>query len=279
MSQEKSISIIGYLDYRDYLKAAYEHLKATTPQFSFRYLAKKAKLTAPSTIKMVMEGERNLSPKMAEHFILGLGLKGYDAEYFRLLVRYNQAKNDAQRNRLLADLRRIMERRKVNAIPLAQYDYLSHWFVPIVREMVPCRGFQPSPAKIARFLFDQISADEARYAVDLLHRLGLVGAESGRLVQTTPHIKTSDDILHLAVKNYHRQMLAQASRSIERQPSEKRDLQALTMAIDPEKVPEAKRRILAFIDEMRGFLQSANPKQVYQLGIQFFGVTDEEFPE
>lgn len=279
MPHGKTVSIIGSLDYRAYLRDVYEHLKATSPSFSFRFFAKRAGLRSPAMFKMAMDGERNLSAKTVEHFIAGLGLKGYEAEYFRLLVRYNQAANDAQRNHHLAELRRIMERRKVNVIALAQYDYLSHWFVPIVREMIPCRGFSPHPARIARFLFDQISADEARHAVDLLHQLGFVASKGGKLVQTTPHIKTSDDMRHAAVRSFHRQMLAQAAKSIERQPAGKRELLALTAGIDPAKVSEAKRRIRAFIDEMRGFLQSEGPRQVYQLGIQFFEMTKEEFPE
>lgn len=279
MSSEKTISVIGYLDFRAYLKDIYAHLKATKPQFSSRYFAKKAGFGSSSFFRMVAAGERRLTPMMAERFIAGLGLKGYDADYFRLLVRYNQAPSDAVRNRLLAELRRIMERRKVHAMALDHYDYFSHWFVPIVREMIPCRRFAPHPDRIARFLLDQISADEARYAVDLLFKLGLVASKGGKLVQTTPHIESSSDILNLAVKNYHHQMILHAAKSISRQPPEKRELLALTMGIDPEKIPEAKKRLRAFVDEMRGFLQTVNPRQVYQLNIQFFGLTEEDFPE
>lgn len=285
MTHVKAFSVIGYLDYRAYLKDAYQHMKATMPQFSFRYFAKRAALNSPSFLKMVVDGVRKLTPKMTERFITALGLKGLEAEYFRLLVRYNQATTDAQRNRSLADLRRIMEQRKANALSFAQYDYLSRWFAPAIREMIPCRGFSPKPAEIARALFNQITPDEARAAVDLLSKLGLIALRGGRLVQTTPHLRTDDSIVHLAIKNYHRQMLAQASRSIERQRPEERELRALMIGIDPAKIPEAKRRIQSFIEEMRGLLQSTNPRQVYQLGVQFFGMTErfagegEEEPE
>lgn len=278
MARDKAVSIIGCLDYRAYLKEVYQHLKATMPQFSSRYFAKKAGLSSPSFFKMVVDGERNLTPMMTERFITALGLKGPEADYFRLLVRYNQATMDAQRNRYLADLRRIMERRKANALSLAQYDYLSRWFAPAIREMIPCLGFSPKPAEIARKLFNQITPDEARAAVDLLYKLGLIALKGGRLVQSTPHIRTDDSIVHLAMKNYHRQMLSQASKSIDRQQPEERELRALTIGVDPDKIPEAKRRIQVFIDEMRGLLQSTDPRQVYQLGVQFFGMT-ERFPD
>lgn len=112
----EKLSIMGHVDYREFLKLTYERLKEHRPQFSYRYFAKKAGLRSPAFFKMVIDGERNLTPKTTEKFILGLGLHGSEADYFQILVRYNQAKKDSERNRLFTQLRKYMERKKVNTL-------------------------------------------------------------------------------------------------------------------------------------------------------------------
>ena len=45
-------------------------------------------------LKLIMEGERNLTEESIEKFVKGLRLKKTEAEYFRILVRFNQTKSE-----------------------------------------------------------------------------------------------------------------------------------------------------------------------------------------
>ena len=47
----------------------------------------------------------------------------------------------------------------------------------------------------------------------------------------------------------------------------------MTLAIDPEKIPEAKLIIREFRKKMGSLLNSGTKREVYQLGIQFYPVT------
>ena len=53
--------LFAYLDYRAWMRDAYEAGKAHISAFSFRYLARRAGFSSPSFIKLVMDGQRNLS--------------------------------------------------------------------------------------------------------------------------------------------------------------------------------------------------------------------------
>ena len=44
------------------------YLKATKPQFSYRYFSRVAGFSSPNFLKLVAEGQRNLSPKSIAKF-------------------------------------------------------------------------------------------------------------------------------------------------------------------------------------------------------------------
>ena len=279
MSTMTKISIFGYTDYRQFLRDAYEELKQSKHFFSYRYFAKKAGLSSPALLKMVIEGERNLTPKSIEQFVTGFCLKGHDAQYFRVLVLYNQAKTDSEKNKQFSKLRKLLEHRKVNLLSLQQYDFFSNWYVPVIREVINCEGFENDPEKISKYLFHEVTPEQVKEAIKLLMTLRFVGEEKGSIVSRPGHLKTDDSISHLALKNYHRGQLDQAKKSIERTKADRREIQALTIGVDPEKIPLAKEKILEFMDDMRDLLHSGSNKQVYQINVQFFNLTEEDFPK
>ena len=165
MSTMTKISIFGYTDYRQFLRDAYEELKQSKHFFSYRYFAKKAGLSSPALLKMVIEGERNLTPKSIEQFVTGFGLKGHDAQYFRVLVLYNQAKTDSEKNKQFSKLRKLLEHRKVNLLSLQQYDFFSNWYVPVIREVINCEGFENDPEKISKYLFHEVTPEQVKEAI------------------------------------------------------------------------------------------------------------------
>ncbi len=278
MSSPHAPSLIGYADYRKYLKDLYHWLKQVKPQFSHRYFAKKA-ATSSALLKLVMDGRRNLTPATTEKFINGLGLRGTEADYFRILVRYTQAVKDVERNRHFTRLRQYMERRKVNTLPLDQYDYLSNWYLPIIREMIPCQGFQKDALKIRNFLFDEVTAEQVVEALQLLMRLGFIQqGKNGMLEQKTAHLRTDDSIAPLALKNYHREFMRQAIKAIERSHPDEREIRTLTLSADPDKIPLAKKRVQEFFSDMRELLSGPNNRQVYQVNLQLFNLTKDHFP-
>ena len=56
-------------------------------------------------MKLVIEGKRNLSADMAERFARACRLNDEATEYFKLLVAFNHALDDGERNVLPAESR------------------------------------------------------------------------------------------------------------------------------------------------------------------------------
>jgi uncharacterized protein (TIGR02147 family) len=62
------VDVFEYLDYRAFLRDIYLAKKAERRGFSFRAFSRRANLRSPNYLKLVMDGERNLSRAMAERF-------------------------------------------------------------------------------------------------------------------------------------------------------------------------------------------------------------------
>lgn len=61
-----------------------------------------------------------------------------------------------------------------------------------------------------------------------------------------------------------------AEQSLDNDAVDTRDFVSITMAIDVDKIPEAKRRIREFWSELRQFLEFGSKKEVYQFSAQLF---------
>lgn len=272
-------TIFDYDNYRDYLKDTYESLKERRSTFSYRSFARRAGVGSPGLLKMVTDGERNLSPLTTEKFIRGLSLAGLEAEYFRLLVRLNQTPSEKKRLPLRRNMEELLERRKTRSLAKLKEEYFLNWHLPAIREAIPCAGFANDPEKISRFLLDEMTPHQVQQALQLLVRLGLVKTgRNGRLYLTNLHLKADDDLNPQVLRNYHRQIMEEAKKSVERSKPGERELQSLIVAIDSEKIPQAKEKIRCFVEEMREFLSGSRVNQVYQLSLQFYNVTKGEFP-
>ena len=109
--------IFEYLDYRGYLQDYYDLAKQNVPAFSYRYFARRAKLSSPSFLRHVMRGERNLSGTV-EQVAHAIGFDEPEAQYFLVLVEFNQAEGVAEQNEAfekVAAMRRFRSARRMGA--------------------------------------------------------------------------------------------------------------------------------------------------------------------
>jgi uncharacterized protein (TIGR02147 family) len=265
-------SVFGYLDYRTYLRDYYEQRKRLG-RISFRSFAQRAKLGSPNYLKLVIDGERKLTPKMATRFATACGLSGAAHEYFVELVEFTHAKNLEERAARYAGLKRFAQYREARRLDLAQDAYHSKWYLPAIRELVGVAGFQEDPEWIARRLIPAIKAGEVERGIATLVELGLLRRnEKQRLEQCEPVVSTGAEVtqsLHIA--NYHRVMSEKAMQSIELVPQLQREISALTLTLSADGLTKIKRRIQAFQRELIELSQADTAAdQVVQVNFHCF---------
>src|SRR5262245_38693845 len=207
----------SFNDFRAYLRAMIEYLKATRPQFSYRYFSRLAGFSSPNFLKLVSEGKRNLSPQSIAKFARGLGLDQREQETFETLVLLGQAETDAERNRYYARLRRRAGGGSAAArLEDAQFKVYSLWYALPIREMLLLPDFREDPVWIGRRLRPQVRPSEVKTALLLLEQVGLVVRdENGRLRSQNTKISTGPRVRSLAVRNYHRAMLEVAAGTLD----------------------------------------------------------------
>ena len=268
------IDVFKYLDYRSFLADFYAAKKRKG--FSYRAFSRSAGLGAPNYLRLVIAGERNLTPKMAERFATSCGLAGEAAAYFQNLVEFNQATTSAARNASYRQLTRFRRYRQAHKLERAQAEYHSKWYLPAIRELCASPAFREDPAWLASVLRPSIKASEAKQALELLLELGLLVRDAkGRLQQSTPVVTTGAQTRHMNIRNYHTEMLRRAIDAIESVPAKERDISSLTLCLSPDGLARFKQRIAEFQQELIDLAEhEASRTQAVQVNFQLFPLSE-----
>jgi uncharacterized protein (TIGR02147 family) len=276
------VDIFAYFGYRAFLRDAYADLKQRQAGFSYRWFARRAGMTSPNFLKLVIDGKRNLSATSAERFATALELSSTETAFFRELVGFGQARTATEKNRHFERIGAYRQHRAVCALERHQFEYLSHWWYPAIRELVACEGFVENAEWIAGRLVPAITPAQARQALDLLHALGFVDRdERGRLRQRTPMLSTGPEVRSLAVGNFHRQMMERAAASIDLVDRDLRDISGVTIAVSPEAFQRVKQKIVELRAELLALSAADDrPTRVVQVNFQLFplATTDGKLP-
>ncbi|MDD9967986.1 MAG: TIGR02147 family protein [Myxococcales bacterium] len=263
--------VYEYLDYRGYLRAYYDARKAQRG-FSYRVFSRRAGLRSPNYLKLVIDGERNLSAEMARRFALTCGLDERGTRYFEALVAFNQARTVDDRNVAYTKLKRLRRAHGAHELDRPLELYHSRWYLPAIRELVLCEDFVDDPKWIGAQLTPPISAGEAGAAMDILQQMGMVRrCDDGRVVQAETTVSTGPEVRSLHLANFHRTMMEHAKGALDRVPPDQRDVSSLTLCLGREGISRTKRALQRFRRELLELSElEEHPAQVVQVNFQLF---------
>jgi uncharacterized protein (TIGR02147 family) len=279
VARRTAIDVFAFNDYRLFLRAYYDAGRAEgSPAVTLRAFGKRAGLRSPNYLKLVIDGDRNLTPAVAPRFAEAAGLRGEAAAYFCELVAFNQSKTATERAHAYERLRRFAKHRKVHKLDAEQTAYHEHWYLPAIRELVAHKDFRDDPKWIAKKLVPKIAVRDAERALQTLQTLGLLSRDDqGRLVQCEPLLETPDGPLGHHVVRYHRTMLQRAADALDDVPREQREIASLTLCVSKSQARELKERLERFRDELlHVFAAGTDASRVVQLNLQMFPLSSEE---
>jgi uncharacterized protein (TIGR02147 family) len=231
-------------------------------------------------LSLVLNGKKSLSLKKVIQFSQLLQLDEREASLF-MKAGTREARGRAAQKARTSSLRpgkqarkQIEEEEKYFEFEVDRFRLLCDWYHVPILELTYTKDFQSDPIWIARRL--SISPEQARNAIDRLKRLGLLEECGGKLSKTQAKLSIAPKGFEKAVRDYHQQMLTKASEILESgdpEDFEARDITASCMAIDPAKLPEARKKIDAFRRSMLRYLANGESSEVYHLNVQLFPVT------
>jgi len=246
--------------YKSYLQGELSRRCERNPRYSVRAFARALDIN-DGALSQILSGKRIPAYRTAVRIIRALGLTPDEEQNFLASLAEKHRSRGLQR--LNPIFREIQTKPKQQQIDL--FRMAADWYHVAIGELTLTDEFQSDPAWIAREL--GISVIEAKMALERLVNHGYLKVEGGKYVRQAGqdrvflgHSRTTP-----ALRAFHRQLLEKAIHSLENDSPESRDFTGWTLAIDPDRLPEARNLIETFASNLCSFLCSGKQKKVYQL--------------
>jgi len=265
--------ILTYTDYRLFLKEAYARIKKQQPGFSYRELAVKVGFKSAGHFTQIIKRQINLSATMVSRFVDFLGLQGKQADYFRLLVGFDQATTQAERRQYLNSLA-VFSGAKAQLIDPDQYEYFDKWYHIAIRDLLSFYKFDGSDfVELSRMLRPAISAAEAKRAIELLERLGLIRRNDQGFFERSEPIVLLGDSAPGAVALYNQaiQSLDLAAKALDNFPKSERQVSGTSFSVSRKTFEQIREEARLFRLRILQLAQAdPDPETVYQFNVQTF---------
>jgi uncharacterized protein (TIGR02147 family) len=262
-----------HTDYRAFLREWFAEAKETQVAMSYRFLASKLSLD-PGFLVHVFHGQKHLAEAHIPAVVKILKLKSGESEYFRRLVLFGKAKGAAETKRRFEEL---MESREgqVRHIEAKEHRYYQEWYIPVVRCLLGTFEFRGDWDDLARRLRPSITSAQAKEAVSVLRKLGLVTKnDQGVWEPTDSHLSSGDAWTGHAVLGFQKQMAELASIGLDEIGKEEREISTLTFGIPAEELADLREMVREFRGKLaRWAISKESADTVFQMNIQLFPVS------
>lgn len=249
------------------LSQEFAKARLKNPSFSQRAYARKLGIH-PSAISGLMAGKLRVTRKSARKIFITLGV---DPVFSKKVLGNLKDRTDKPKDLDPKALLKITPD-TYTQLDLEQYHILTHWVYSAILLLSETVDFSDDPKWIATRLGAPIN--DVKNALKRLLKLGMLAENAeGKLISTGKKFKTTTDIPNLYIRAHHIEGLELARNKLEGEFSNLNDFSGTTMAIDPEKIAEAKVMISEFRKRLAAHLGTSNKKEVYRLAIQFFSIT------
>jgi uncharacterized protein (TIGR02147 family) len=268
--------IFLYLDYRQYLTDLYAIIQKSSPGISMRAFARMAGSSSPNYLQLIRDRKLNIGLAEARTLAQKLGLKKKETKFLLTLILFDHAKTHEEKDRYFQEILRRREYKSIKTLTREQYDYFSHWYIPVIRELFTHPEYPGDPAWIGNRIVPSVSPGKVRKGIATLKALHLVELDpaSGRWIQNERVISTPSEVLSVAVMRYHKDMLTLAQTALGRFRSHERDIRSITLGLSVEQFAIVKKRLEAVWKELLDFSEQAEkPERVCQLQMSLFPLT------
>ncbi len=197
--------IFQSMEYRSFLNEYVAWRQQGNASFSKRAFSQKY-FGSTGILYAVIQGQRDLGPKLRVRCAAALSLGDKENEYFDLLVQHNQAKKDLERDFLFEKLSRFLHS-KPWVVRENQHKYYAKWHYAVVFSYLGLDKKKSTPREIAAELYPPLSEAQVQEAIDILMELELVRKSDRGYALTRNHLVSGGFGGEVALE-YNRQIQA-----------------------------------------------------------------------
>lgn len=271
---EAKPNIFNFYDYREYLRARYEHEHGRKPWFSYRYIRNKTGIN-PGFLYKVFQGVKHLPPKSLDALARLFKLSDRQKEYLRLMVLYAKAKTNEELKVYFEKMLSFSDPRYTK-VESNSYEYYTNWYYAAVRQILAVYPFKGDYAALAKLTLPPITPSEARKAVRLLEKLRFVKKEpDGTCTITSRHLTTGEDWRAIAIRSFQQQTIHLAGQALDKVARDERDISTVTTMMSAEDLEAARERIRRFRKDIMDLTSTEGAgERVYNINIQLFPISE-----
>ncbi len=270
-------SIFEYTDYRCYLRDYVAHRRRSNAAFSYRSIAHRMQCDA-GWFNRIVTGKRNISAEHVLKLTAILAMNKKERNYFELLVQFNQAKKQAEKDHYFEQMHQFRLTR-VKEVSVQQYAMYSHWYYVVIREFlhVVKERCTPVTAEMLRdHIEPRVKLGEVQDALLALEKLGIVQHnEEGGYELRDRFITTGAAAPQVIVNRILIEFMELAKAAIDRVPRGQRSMSSVTFSASAatcakiqSRVDEIRREILAMVEA-----DPEQPSRVFHLNLHLFPVS------
>ncbi len=272
-----NVSVYDYSDYRDYIRAFVAEKQQGNSSYSFRYLASRLECN-PGFFNRVLKGDRNLTSEYQLKVVKIFGLQKREQEYFELLVGYNQAKKEIERDHLYTQLKQF-KNAKIRQLSEEEYGLYDEWYNVVLRDILNVHPIYElnleSCLMLSKHIQPKIQASTILKTVEKLFELGvIVQDDTGRFCLKDQLISSGTSVPPEIVRRVLRQFFQLGTASLTRFKPEKRVCSAVTVSVSQDGYDQIKAKLEQTRREILEIAQAdSDVDSVYHMNVQLFPVS------
>lgn len=265
----------NYLSVTSYLQDTYLYRKQQNAGFTYESWAAELGYKSRSFLKMLIDGERAITPQATEVLISGLGFENDEKSYFRLLVSYSQAKDNDEKEIYLEKIfENLGQYRDLTEI-VHYNEFLASKELPKLLVLLSFADVKKSASGLSAFLkkpLAQVTAELFK-----LGELGLAALDpaTGEWHPAKKSFKVPKNLSNGALAQYHNESLLEA---IEAQnlPTHLRRFRSLLLPLHEEDFENLLGDIEALVSRTVAKYDSEqlSGKRLYKMNINLHPVTE-----
>lgn len=243
-------------DFRATMQQFFEQKRLTNPAYSLNAYARDLDLY-PSHLHDILNGRKGLSAKTAKKIAERLFTEAGERRLFvdHVMAECSRAGADKTlaKKRLLKQLQLVHEE-----LAAEMFQIVKDWHHAALREYARAQGAKFSVEAAAKYF--SLPVKLLRDSLESMEKVGLMKrTRAGRWLPSEPTLHAPVGVPSMAKKMHHLQLMNIAQRAYLTQDFNRRDYMSSILAVDPEKIPEAKKLIREFHENMNKLLAGSPP--------------------
>jgi uncharacterized protein (TIGR02147 family) len=271
-TEEETVSVYQFDDYRQYLTDKYHELLAAEPDLSCRVFAARAGFSNPGFFNDVIKGRRKLSPDAVAKVVAVFSLSAPEADYFRLLVSFAHEKNCDKRAQCHRKMIARRNRSSFVRIDPAITRYYQDFRYPLIRTAVMACRFTGDCDVLAKFIYPSIPPSVIQKCVADLEAWGIITRGSSGVYRVVDRFLEPPETMKDLVRQMNREWILHAADALMKVPAEKRNMSSMLLALSPAACKLINEKIGQLRDEVWNLVRNdtEDPSCVMQMNIQYF---------